>query len=369
MNDLIMKRNPIHILLFAIICTGSLAAEEADTINAKHVIAIENVCAWPNLTLMPDGTIIAIIHNKPSHGGMEGEIECWASSDGEKWEKRGNPAPHDPNTIRMNHAAGLAQNGDLIVLCSGWTNIKQPQRPKQSKFRDDILQPWVCRSSDGGKTWSQIKEFPAREPGWSEHIPFGDIFVADDGSLRSSTYQGKFADETKSTKTSKWRSLQIRSDDDGKTWRIMNIIGPRHNETALFHAGGKRWMAAARIDAMDIFSSDDDGLTWSKPQRVTARNEINGHLARLKDDRLLFTYGNRIKGQWGVLAKLSSDEGKTWSEPIRLAHTLNTDCGYPSSVQRSDGKVVTAYYAKQSKLCARYHMGIVIWNAANSTGN
>ena len=39
------------------------------------MIAIENVCAWPNVTLMPDGTIIAIVHNQPSHGGMEGEIE------------------------------------------------------------------------------------------------------------------------------------------------------------------------------------------------------------------------------------------------------------------------------------------------------
>jgi len=322
------------------------------------------VCAWPNLTLMPDGTIIAIIHNQPSHGGMEGEIECWASKDGERWKKRGNPAPHDPNTVRMNHAAGLARNGDLIVLCSGWTNIKQPQRPKQAAFRDDILRSWVCRSSDGGKTWSQIKTFPAREAGWSEHIPFGDIFVAKDGSLRTSTYQGRFIDETKSTKTNSWRSWQFRSDDDGKTWRAVNVIGPRHNETSLFYAGGKRWLAAARIDAVELFASDDDVKTWSGPRRVTKRNEINGHLARLKDGRLLLTYGNRIKDRYGVLAKLSSDEGKTWSRPIRVAKTLHGDCGYPSSVQRKDGKIVTAYYAKKSSLLDHYYMGVVIWNVA-----
>jgi len=353
----------IYAVVIAIAGPGWLAAAESEIVGAKQIVAIENVCAWPNLTKMPDGTIIAILHNKPSHGSMEGELECWASRDGEQWELRGNPAPHDPNTVRMNHAAGLAGNGDLIVLCSGWTNEKQPQRPKQAKFRDDILRSWICRSSDGGRTWSQIKTFPARESPWSEHIPFGDILVAEDGSLRTSTYQGKFKDETKNTKTESWRSWQIRSDDDGKTWRLVNVIGPRHNETALFHAGGKRWMAAARIDAVELFTSSDDGATWSKPLRVTGRNEINGHLARLRGGRLLLTYGNRVKNQYGVLAKISSDEGSTWSEPIRLAKTLNTDCGYPSSVQRADGKIVTAYYAQQSPICDHYHMGVVIWEA------
>ncbi|MDP6718017.1 MAG: sialidase family protein, partial [Pirellulaceae bacterium] len=211
----------LSLLLPLIFAPNLLGAAELEAVNAEHIVAIENVCAWPNLTLMPDSTIVAIIHNQPSHGSVEGEIECWASKDGEKWVKRGNPAPHDPNTVRMNHAAGLARNGDLVVLCSGWTNEKQPQRPKQKAFRDDILRSWICRSSDGGKTWSQRKNFPAREPGWSEHIPFGDIFVSEDGSLRASTYQGKFVDETTSTKTGSWRSWQFRSDDDGKTWHAV----------------------------------------------------------------------------------------------------------------------------------------------------
>lgn len=113
---------------------------------------------------------------------------------------------------------------------------------------------------------------------------------------------------------------------------------------------------------MELFRSDDDGETWHGPQRVTARNEINGHLARLKDGRLLLSYGNRVKNQYGVLARLSSDEGKTWSEPLRLADTLATDCGYPSSVQRPDGSLITAYYASGVAQHHRYHMGVVIWN-------
>jgi hypothetical protein len=339
---------------------GQSASAPALTI-LQRFIAVDNVCAWPQLTVLRDGTISAILHNKPSHGGMEGDVECWTSADGAFWKLAGTPTRHEPNTIRMNHAAGLAKNGDLLVLCSGWTNEKQPQRPKQAKFRDDILRSWVCRSSDGGKSWSVLKEFAAALPGWTEFIPFGPIVVGEDGALHTSCYAGEWMDPTKTTRTKSYRSWHFRSDDDGKTWRPTSVIGEKHNETSLLHLGGKRWLAAARTDAVELFRSEDDGATWQGPQRVTARNEINAHLLRLKDGRLLLSYGNRVKGQFGVLARLSSDEGKTWGEPIRLARSLEGDCGYPSSVQRADGRIVTAYYAKRVENHDRYHMGVAIW--------
>ena len=128
-------------------------------------------------------------------------------------------------------------------------------------------------------------------------------------------------------------------------------------------------MAAARRGAVELFRSDDDGETWQGPQRVTEKKELNGHLTRLKDGRLLLSYGNRIEGKYGVLAKVSSDEGKTWSAPIRLADTTTWDCGYPSSVQRPDGTIVTAYYSASSSSHSRYHMGVVLWTAPAATTN
>jgi hypothetical protein len=267
----------------------------------------------------------------------------------------------------MNVAAGLAKNGDLLVLCSGWTDVKQPQRPKQAAFRDDILSPWVCRSADGGSTWTQIKDFPAPDAGWSHYIPFGDIKVGEDGALHVSCYGGEFTDPAASTKTKGYRSWHFRSDDDGQTWKRTGTIHPTGNETTLLHLGGRRWMAAARERAMDLFVSEDDGLTWSAPNRVTAPNEINAHLLRLKDGRILLAYGSRVKGQFGVLAKLTGDEGKTWSAPVRIAATLESDCGYPSTVQRPDGKLVTAWYSKTSENHQRYHMGVAVWTAPGTT--
>ena len=349
--------------LFALSLSG-LVAQEVEPKNLQRIVAIENVCAWPNLTLLPDGTIITILFNQPNHGTMQGDVDCYASSDGVKWERRGTVTQHEPDTIRMNHAAGLAKNGDLLVLCSGWTNVKQPQRPKQADFRDAVLRSWVLRSKDAGRTWSKSAAFPATESDeWTEHIPFGDIWTAQDGTLRTSCYQGQMTDPTKSSKTKGWRSWCFRSDDDGVTWKPQSIIGATHNETDIFPLGGKSWLAAARTTQMELFRSDDDGATWGTPLKVTARNEINGHLTRLSDKRLLLSYGVRIAGQHGVCAKFSGDEGKTWSAPIRLARSEVGDCGYPSSVQIANGKIVTAYYSKAAPECDHYHMGVAVWDA------
>jgi hypothetical protein len=341
-----------------------VAAEtETSPPSIARYVAVDNVCAWPNLTKLADGTIVAVIHNRPAHGQLEGDVDCWASRDGELWELRGKPAPNEPHTIRMNAAAGLAKNGDLLVLCSGWTDVKQPERPKQPKFRDAVLSNWVCRSADGGKTWTQHKSFVEAESGWTPYIPFGDIWAGEDGALHTSCYGGKLLTPDKNYKTDGYRAWHFRSDDDGQTWRNVSVIGAKHNETDIFPLGGKRWLAAARIDAVELFRSDDDGETWQGPQRVTGRNEINGHLMRLADGRLLLCYGCRVKDRYGVLAKLSSDEGQTWGPPIRLVHSLEGDCGYPSSVQRADGRIVTAYYAKRVENHERYQMGTAVWEA------
>ena len=358
---------PIFATAVAALACRVGAADASQPLTISRYVAIDNVCAWPQLTLLLDGTIAAILHNQPSHGQREGDVECWTSATGEFWTRAGTPARHEPGTIRMNHAAGLAKNGDILVLCSGWNDVKQPERPKQAPFRDAILRAWVCRSNDGGRTWSRQTELPAPEKGWTEFIPFGPIAVGEDGAVHASCYGGQFINPTTSFKTKDGRAWHFRSDDDGRSWRPTSVIGEKHNETSLLHLGGRRWLAAARADSTDLFRSDDDGATWQGPRRVTGRNEINAHLARLRDGRLLLSYGNRVKGEFGVLARLSGDEGETWGVPIRIADSLEQDCGYPSSVQRPDGKIVTAYYAKRATNHDRYHMGVAIWEAPPKT--
>jgi hypothetical protein len=82
-------------------------ATEVESSGARHSVAVENACSWPILALTRDGTVVAILHNKPAHATMEADVECWASSDGFKWGKRGPVTQHEPDPNRLNHAAGL----------------------------------------------------------------------------------------------------------------------------------------------------------------------------------------------------------------------------------------------------------------------
>lgn len=345
--------------LLASVASGQSLGSPPEPADLHRYVVVDNVCAWPNLVPLNDGTIAAIIHNRPSHGTMEGDVDCWVSQDGAFWKKRGQPAPNDPGTIRMNVAAGRAKNGDLIVLCSAWTNQQQPGQIKQAPFRDAELPPWVCRSSDGGRTWSQRKEFPASPEGWTVFVPFGPIVIGADGALHASCYAR--GEKIRSER----HAWHLRSDDDGRTWRKTSLIGAVHSEISLLHLGGKKWLAAARNNPhslVEVLRSDDDGETWHGAQRVTETRELNAHLLRLQDGRLLLSYGNRREGEYGVLAKFSRDEGATWGSPVRIMHSLEGDCGYPSSVQRADGKIVTAYYTKAAVNHERYHMGVAIWS-------
>jgi hypothetical protein len=329
--------------------------------TARPVVAVDNVCAWPNLTVLGDGTIVATIFNKPSHGLVAGDVECWASEDGGKtWQKRGSPAPHEPEDAnRMNVAAGLAKNGDLVVLSSGWSSRDASGKPGAA-FRERILPAWLCRSSDGGRTWTIDKEaVPKTTPVGQPGIPFGDVLPAWDGSLCAALY---------CRHDGGWRSFVYRSRDDGKTWGepVPLDESAARNETAIFQLGDGKWLAAARSDGLDLYRSDDDAKTWTHRRKLTGPQQHPGHFTRLGDGRVLLSYGNRVEPK-GVDVRVSRDEGETWSEPLRVVDFVG-DGGYPSSVPLPDGRVLTAYYASRTAGHGRYHMGVVIWDPAASLG-
>jgi len=132
-----------------------------------------------------------------------------------------------------------------------------------------------------------------------------------------------------------------------------------------------RWLAAARTEAdasgktpdvgMELFDSEDEGRTWADRGPLTGPAQHPGHLRALADGRILLTYGMRDAKAVGT--RLSEDQGRTWGAArvlVRL-ETDDIDLGYPSTVELSDGTLVTAYYAKGIAQHARYHMGVVRW--------
>jgi hypothetical protein len=333
--------------------------------NTERYVVIDQVCAWPNLTRLPDGSMVANIFNQPTHGGWEGDVECWGSEDeGRTWRPRGVPAPHEPGTNRMNVAAGIARDNSVVVLASGWSRRNPPGQPS-SPHDGEILPLWVCRSADGGRTWTREEAGVDVPEGFTGIIPFGDVVQLADRRLGVAIYA------CANLKPIRTRSHFLVSEDDGRTWRMRAALSDENlNETALAVLPDGRLVAAARTtgDAhLELFVSEDHGFNWSAGDLLTLGGQHPGHLLPLRDGRLLLTYGLRNEGLWGVGARLSSDGGKTWSKPSVLADFgPATDGGYPSSLESEDGSVVTAYYCNRVPAHARYHMGVVCWKPPGS---
>jgi hypothetical protein len=88
-------------------------------------------------------------------------------------------------------------------------------------------------------------------------------------------------------------------------------------------------------------------------------------LTRLKDGRIVLVYGWR-HDPYGIRARISSDEGQTWSaETVLRDDGRSWDLGYPRTVQRTDGNLVTAYYFNDDSQVERY-IGATIWSAGEN---
>ena len=84
-------------------------------------------------------------------------------------------------------------------------------------------------------------------------------------------------------------------------------------------------------------------------------------LNKLHDGRLCLTYGFRAY-PYSILARLSTDNGKSWGPQIVLRKDgVDRDIGYVRSVQRPDGKMVTIYYISDGRTGPERYIGATIW--------
>jgi hypothetical protein len=115
---------------------------------------------------------------------------------------------------------------------------------------------------------------------------------------------------------------------------------------------------------IDLYRSDDTGASWHFVTHITSTGSFGNPPAmlRLHDGRLCITYGYRSP-PYGMRARLSQDDGQTWSDEIILrADAGNADLGYPRTVQRADGTLVTVYYYNEDENRERI-IAATLWHA------
>ena len=125
--------------------------------------------------------------------------------------------------------------------------------------------------------------------------------------------------------------------------------------------GGHSWIS--------IWRSGDSGKNWSLLGDKAAQTGTRGNpasLLLLTDARLALIYGYRIE-PYGIRARLSDDDGQSWSDEIILRQDGSSwDLGYPVSVQRPDGKIVTVYYYTDKEHGPERYIAATIWDPSLS---
>ena len=204
---------------------------------------------------------------------------------------------------------------------------------------------FVRLSEDGGKHWSEAYSVPVSAP----HGPT----LLSDGRL---LYLGK---QQSCQSENDERKVQVyESYDDGKHWSFLSDIavpeGCRLNFMYEPHAvelpnghilGAIRMQNPSLNPDFTIYlcESTDGGKTWSIPH-PTGICGSPPHLMVHSSGAVILSYGRRAK-PYGERARVSYDGGKTFGEEIVISEEApSDDLGYPSTVELSDGKLLTVYY-------------------------
>jgi sialidase-1 len=204
--------------------------------------------------------------------------------------------------------------------------------------RQAELGQWMIRSTDGGMTWS------ARYP-CIVNSPHGPTQLSD-GRL---IYVGK------ELWTGRRRVGICESLDDGQTWHWLADIPPRrddsienYHELHAVEATDKSIIVHVRNHNRDNrgetlqSESVDGGKSWTVPHSISVWG-LPSFLLLLRNGDLLMTYGYR-RSPLGNQARLSHDNGKSWSDPMIISGDgTSTDLGYPSTVELDD-TFLTVWY-------------------------
>ena len=119
--------------------------------------------------------------------------------------------------------------------------------------------------------------------------------------------------------------------------------------------------------------SVDNGNSWKQLKNAADDTGIGNPpaMVRMKDGRICLVYGYRADAESiqhksktsDIRARISSDNGKTWSKEYILRNDgSGQDIGYPRVVQRPDGKIVAVYYFMDDQTGRERYIGATIWN-------
>ncbi len=325
---------------------------------------------WPTLARRGNGELLAVCSGgREAHVCPFGRVELMRSKDdGKTWSF---PRVLIDGPID-DRDAGVVETAKGSLLVTTFTSLAYEERLKKAlaaKPGDEAAWPeekirrwqathnridavqrevelgsWMIRSTDGGRSWSAPYRCPVNSPHGPVQLSDGRLLYA--GKLfwygRAGQHQGRIG--------------VCESADDGQSWRWLAEIPARsgedfneYHELHAVEAADGRIVAHIRnhnkTNEKETLQSEssDGGKTWSMAHPIGVWG-YPSHLLRLRDDRLLMSYGHR-RDPLGNQARVSEDHGRSWSAAMSISSDgTSTDFGYPSTVELGDGSLLTVWY-------------------------
>lgn len=339
-------------------------AEPHSEILSKRIISQqpEFYHGWPTLARQKSGRLMLVWSGRrEAHVCPFGTVEWMTSDDnGKTWtwprtlldsaidDRDAGVLETAQGTILVTTFSSLAYESGLnkAIDQKSWPDEKLNRWMSEghrisAEQRKSQLGTWLLRSTDNGLTWSAKIDSLVNSP-------HGPIQLSDGRIL----YAGKQL----------WlenpRIGVSVSQDDGATWEWLAEIPARdgdnprdYHELHVVEATAGHLVCHIRNhnpknnrETLQT-ESHDGGKTWTQPRSIGVWG-LPSHLLKLNDGRLLMSYGHR-RTPFGNFARVSADQGKTWSAPITISDDgTSGDLGYPSTVQLDDGTLLTVWYEK-----------------------
>lgn len=314
--------------------------------------------AWPTVSLLQDGKIMVGASGfRIEHVCPFGKTVISYSFDG--GETYTLPAPVI-DTPLDDRDAGICPFGEKSVIVTSFNNNAAMQR--QYNRDNSYAQSYIDTisnddeekylgsvfriSHDYGITFGELHHSPVTSPHGPSLLKDGTILWAGNNF---SNYNDGIEIVRVDTENGKTDFVgRITTDDENVILCEPHLI-ELPDGRLICHIRGETEKDDEMLTVYQSFS-DDKGRTWSNPQMILDKTGgAPPHLIQLKSGILLCTYGRR-KQPYGIMAMFSKDSGKSWEKDIRLyENTGSDDIGYPTTIELSDGTLITVFYARDSE--------------------
>jgi predicted neuraminidase len=150
----------------------------------------------------------------------------------------------------------------------------------------------------------------------------------------------------------------LKSTDDGATWKRYGAIatptGAGEPSLAQLKSGDILMVLRTGDGFLWETMSKDKGETWSAPTRTDiSAAETSHNIFQLSNGRLLLTLNESTRLiRTPLNMRISSDEGKTWSTPLKITEVAQPtknesdwarEVSYPSVAELKDGTVIVVW--------------------------